>query len=104
MSPPLITVPADNVVTFHVQPERVTVAKRALSKVENLFKEANATIETRVIFNKEPDDYIKAQVEEEGFDLVILGCKGEHSTVKRVIGTVPEKVLNHVPCDVLIAR
>jgi len=104
MNPPLITIPADNVISFHVQPERITVAKNTLKKVEGLFKDSNAIIETRVIYDKEPDDYIKEQVEEEGFDLVILGCKGEHSTIKRVIGTVPEKVINHVPCDVLIAR
>jgi nucleotide-binding universal stress UspA family protein len=72
--------------------------------VERLFEEAGAPIDTRVIFDKEPDDYIKEQVKEEEFDLVILGCKGEHSTIKRVIGTVPEKVLNDVACDVLIAR
>ena len=104
MTPPLVTIPTDDVISFHVQPERITVAKRALGKVENLFKEAGATIETRIIYHKEPDDYIKEQVNEEGIDLVILGCQGEHSTVKRLIGTVPEKVLNHVPCDVLIAR
>lgn len=96
--------PTENVITFHLQPEIVSVAKRALNKVESLFKDTNASIETRIIYDKEPDDYIKEQVKEEGFDLVILGCEGEHSTLKRVIGTVPEKVLNQVPCDVLITR
>ena len=77
LSPPLITIPADNVISFHVQPERVTIAERALSKVKALFEDSNGSIETRVVYDKEPDDYIKEQVQEEGFDLVILGCNAK---------------------------
>ncbi len=43
--------------------------------------------------------------EEENFDLVILGCRGKHSKLKRTfLGTIPDKVINNAPCDVLIVR
>ena len=91
-------------VTFNLPPERLTVAKGALSEVKRLFEGSKAAVETRVVSDKEPDDYIRDAVEKEGFDLVILGCTGEHSKIKRFMGTVPAKVINDAPCDVLIVR
>ena len=65
----------------------------------------NQKVETRLIYNTMPEDYIKKIVKEEEFDLVILGCKGDHSKLRRTfLGTVPDKVINEAPCDVLIVR
>lgn len=76
-----------------------------LEEVDKLFKESNTKVETRLIFDMTPEDYIKRMVEEEGFDLVILGCKGHHSKLSRaLIGTIPNKVINSVSSDVLIVR
>ncbi|MFX1601062.1 MAG: universal stress protein [Promethearchaeota archaeon] len=76
-----------------------------LEEVNNLFKASNAKVETRLIFDVTPEDYIKRMAEEEGFDLVILGCKGHHSKLSSaLIGTIPNKVINNVSCDVLIVR
>ena len=103
-NPPIVTPGVDNVVSFNLPPERLTVAKSALNNVKQLFNDTNASLETNVVTDKEPDDYIKDAVEKEGFDLVILGCTGEHSKIKRFMGTVPAKVINDAPCDVLIIR
>ncbi len=76
-----------------------------LKELKKLFKESNAKVETRLIFDVPPEDYIKKMVEEEGFDLVILGCKGHHSKLSRVLlGTIPDKVINSVSSDVLVVR
>ena len=103
-NPPIVTPGTENVISFHLPPERITIAKNALNKVKRIFDDFNASIETRVISDKEPDHYIRDMAEKEGFDLVILGCRGEHSKISRVIGTITEKVINDAPCDVLIIR
>lgn len=67
------------------------------------FEEEN--VKYRLIVDIDPEDYIIEQAEEEGFDLVVLGCKGEHSKLERVfLGTVSTKVLNEASCDVLVIR
>ncbi len=44
-------------------------------------------------------------MEEENFDLIVLGSKGEHSKLEQIFsGTIAQKVVNDVPCDVLIVR
>ena len=91
-------------ISYQLHRDQVKAAERALDKVKSMFEKSGAKIETRLIYDKRPGDYIKETVKEEGFDLVILGCNGEHSKMKRILGTVPEGVLNDVPCDVLIIR
>ena len=90
--------------SYQIHQDQINQAKNVLEEVKMFFNKSNAPIETRLINYKEPSDYIREAVKEEGFDLVILGCKGEHSRVERVLGTVPERVLNETACDVLIVR
>jgi nucleotide-binding universal stress UspA family protein len=76
-----------------------------LKKTKKMFEKANIEIDTRLIFDEDPEDYIERIVEEENFDLVALGCKGDHSKVKEVfMGSVAQKVLNNADCDVLAVR
>jgi nucleotide-binding universal stress UspA family protein len=101
---PKINKTTGTTISYQIHQDQITSGKNSLEKVKKLFDEANISIETRLINYKEPSEYIKEKVKEEGFDLVILGCKGEHSRVQRVMGTVPENVLEKVPCDVLIVK
>jgi len=79
--------------------------KKILSDVENLFKGADLTIETRLIEDVHPEDFIKDMVEKEEFNLVVLGNRGKHKSIRRaVLGSVPTKVMNSVLCDVLVVR
>ncbi|MFX1567799.1 MAG: universal stress protein [Promethearchaeota archaeon] len=79
--------------------------KKLLKKVKNLFKENNIKVETRLISDITPEDYIKKITSEEHFDLVTLGFRGKHSRLRQVLlGTVPDKIINTVACDVLIIR
>lgn len=79
--------------------------KRLLSKTKRMFGEKQLLVETRLIENEPPADYIRRVVEEEKFDLVILGSRGQHSKVKNVLlGTVSSKVSKNALCDVLIIK
>ena len=70
-----------------------------------MFDEAKMPVETHLIEDEDPEDYIERMVREEGFDLVVIGTKGIHSKLRQVIlGTVATRVIKHVPCDVLIIR
>ncbi len=79
--------------------------KRILSKVKEMFDKENLPIETRLIVDHTPAEYISKVKKEENFDLVALGCKGEHSRVEELlIGNVAFEILNNVDTDLLIVR
>ena len=88
-----------------VKEEDMIQGKKALNDVEKLFKDENLTIETRLVEDVHPEDFIKDAVEKEGFNLVVLGNKGRHKLLRRaVLGSIPTKVMNSVLCDVLVVR
>jgi nucleotide-binding universal stress UspA family protein len=79
--------------------------KRLLNKTKNMFGVNQKSVETRLVEDEPPEDYIRRVVEEENFDLVILGSRGQHSKIKEVLlGTVSSKVSKNAPCDVLIVK
>jgi nucleotide-binding universal stress UspA family protein len=92
-------------ITFQIRKESVDNAKTLLKEIEEQFHEVNAKVEARLVYDIAPEHYIKEKAQEEGYDLVILGCKGDHSKLKRTfLGTVPEYVINNVKSDVLIIK
>ncbi|MHA1986587.1 MAG: universal stress protein [Promethearchaeota archaeon] len=92
-------------ISFQIRKSVIDEGKRLLKEVEEIFDKVGAEVETRLIFDIEPQYYIKKQVKEEEFDLVILGCKGHHSKLRRTfLGTIPEYVINNTDKDVLIIK
>lgn len=80
-------------------------AQAILDRAKEIFKEQGIDVETRLIYENGPVSYIKEMVKEEQVDLVIIGAKGTHSLLEEIlIGSVADKVLRHVPCDILIIR
>lgn len=76
-----------------------------LEKTKNIFKKAGLSVETRLIEDDNPEVYIRRIVEEENFDLVVLGSKGHHSKLKEILlGTVATNVVKCSPCDVLVVK
>ncbi|MFX0132449.1 MAG: universal stress protein [Candidatus Hodarchaeota archaeon] len=76
-----------------------------LNETQKIFDSEDLSIETNIIINEKPEDYIERIVEEKNFDLVALGCRGNHSKLRRIfMGNVAQKVLNDASCDVLIVR
>ncbi len=79
--------------------------EQLLNKTKEIFSKAGLSVKTRLIEDEEPEVYIRRIVEEENFDLVVLGSKGKHSKLKEIIlGTVSKKVVKSAPCDVLLVR
>ncbi len=79
--------------------------KNLLEKTKNMFRTNQHLIKTRLIEDEPPEDYINRIAEEENFDLIILGSRGQHSKIKKVfLGTVSTKVAKSAPCDVLIVK
>ncbi len=80
-------------------------AQAIIDRAKEIFMEAGVIVETRLIYEHDAVSYIKRMVKEEQVDLVIIGSKGTHSLLEEVIlGSVAEKVLRHVPADILIIR
>lgn len=80
-------------------------AERLMNETEDEFRRRSGTVETRIIEDESPDHYIKRAVEHENFDLVVLGCEGHHSKLRRIFSeTVPDKIVNIANADVLIVR
>ncbi|KKL58643.1 hypothetical protein LCGC14_2223320 [marine sediment metagenome] len=78
--------------------------EKLLKSTKEMFGENESFVETRLIEDETPQDYIKRIVGEENFDLVILGSQGQHSKIKKVLGTVSSKVAKKIECDVLIVK
>ncbi|MFX1494741.1 MAG: universal stress protein [Promethearchaeota archaeon] len=79
--------------------------KEILKNIEGIFDKSISPVKTRLIEKEDPEDYISRVVEEEGFDLVVIGSRGHHSKIKELLlGTVSTNVSKSCPCDVLIVR
>jgi nucleotide-binding universal stress UspA family protein len=88
-----------------LQKEYELHGEKILKKAERLFDKHNIDVETRLITDEKPEDYIEKAIEEEEVDLVVLGSKGEHSKLEQLFtGGIAQKVVNDVPCDILIVR
>lgn len=80
-------------------------SKMILKQAKNMFNEVNLPVSVRLIKDEMPEDYIERIVEEEDFDLVVLGFKGYHSKLREnVIGSVTQKVVRYSSCDVFIIK
>jgi nucleotide-binding universal stress UspA family protein len=52
----------------------------------------------------DPADAILDVAEEQGADLIIVGNKGMTGAKRFLLGSVPNKISHHAPCNVLIIR
>lgn len=79
--------------------------KKLLKNTKKKFRTAQDLVETRLIEDFSPEDYITKIVEEEDIELVVLGSRGQHSKIKKVfLGTVSTKVAKKASCDVWIVK
>ena len=80
-------------------------AQAILDRAKEMFLDEGMDAETRLVYKYDPVSYVKEMVNNEQVDLVIIGSKGLHSLLEEILlGSVAEKVLRHVPCDILIIR
>lgn len=65
--------------------------------------ELGDAIETRTVEGS-PADKILEVAEETGVDLVVIGNKGMTGAKRFLLGSVPNQVSHHAPCNVLIVK
>ncbi|MBY8987582.1 MAG: universal stress protein [Candidatus Lokiarchaeota archaeon] len=95
----------DTSFSYEIHNDIVKEGTKLLDDIKLKFESKGLKIETRRIFDFGPEYYIEEKVKEEGFDLVVLGCGGKHSKLRRTFaGTVPEYVVNNVDVDILIVK
>ena len=76
-----------------------------LKNAEDDFKKENLDVETILDLDESPEDYVKRVVKIENYDLVVIGYKGHHSHLRTaIIGTVAEKLVEAIDCDLLIVK
>ena len=78
--------------------------KKILRKAESLFREEGTEINSQLITCEDPAESIIELVNDEGYDLVIMGNRAGHQSERYALGSVTEKVARHAGCTVLIAK
>lgn len=62
-----------------------------------------ATVESRTA-SGDPADILIDTATDVGADVIVVGSKGMASPTRFILGSVPNKVSHHAPCDVLIVH
>jgi nucleotide-binding universal stress UspA family protein len=52
----------------------------------------------------DPADVLIDVAEETGADLIVVGNKGMTGAARFLLGSVPNKITHHAPCNVLVVR
>ena len=79
-------------------------AEDIASNAKHVAREAGATkVRTRVAAGDAADALVEA-AEDTGADLIVVGSKGMTSAARFLLGSVPNKISHHAPCDVLIVH
>jgi nucleotide-binding universal stress UspA family protein len=92
-------------IPYTLRHEQINEVNELLNSVQELFEKEGQKVETRLIFDIDPEDYIKKVAKKEKFDLVILGSKEKHSKLKTIFSEpIPDKVVNSISSDVLVVR
>ncbi|MGV9203683.1 MAG: universal stress protein [Promethearchaeia archaeon] len=106
MNVPLINTGTGTLISAtEIKAEKVQRGTMLLENAKKRFEKHSLPVKVGLIRDQKPEDYIYKAVKEEGFDLVVLGCEGNHSKIRRILkDTIPDKVLNRAPADLLIVR
>jgi nucleotide-binding universal stress UspA family protein len=79
-------------------------AEEILTHATELLASLVPKLDTRVRTGHPAEEIIR-EVEEGGYDLVIVGQRQHHGLVTRfILGSTAERVVEHAPCPVIIAR
>lgn len=74
-----------------------------LDEAIEMFKEHDIKVET-LLKHGDPGKTIINVAEEDNFDLIIMGSRGLNAISRAMLGSVSNKVLNHVNISVLIVK
>jgi nucleotide-binding universal stress UspA family protein len=77
--------------------------KKVLAQAERAFASSGVPIATLTVAG-DPADMILEVAEREGVDLIVVGNKGMTGAKRFLLGSVPNQVSHHAPCNVLIVK
>ena len=77
--------------------------KPVLEKASKDIAGNKVTVSTRTV-DGDPADKILETAENEGIDLIVVGNKGMTGAKRFLLGSVPNQVSHHSPCNVLIVK
>lgn len=82
---------------------RPEAGERLMAEERARIGDAGVTIETKVV-EKDPATALLDEVEQGGYDLLVVGNKGMTGVGRFFLGSVPNKVSHHVNTSLLIVR
>ena len=77
--------------------------KKVLSQAEKALGKSGVAIATQSV-SGDPADMICEVAERESVDLIVVGNKGMTGAKRFLLGSVPNQVSHHSPCNVLIVK
>jgi nucleotide-binding universal stress UspA family protein len=77
--------------------------KKVLAQAEKSFANSGLAVST-VSVSGDPADMICEVAERENADLIVVGNKGMTGAKRFLLGSVPNQVSHHSPCNVLIVK
>jgi nucleotide-binding universal stress UspA family protein len=80
---------------------------RYLTDTLQIFIDAGmgSLVSTQLVEDLDPVEFAKEFVIKENIDLVVIGARGQHSKLREVFfGSVCERMVNQVRCDVLVIK
>lgn len=89
--------------TEEMDAARGTRIEAAIDRMLEFTQQWNGQVRT-LVTDGPPEENIDEAVRRRGADLVVVGSRGASATRMVLLGTVPEAMVGHAPCDVLIAR
>jgi nucleotide-binding universal stress UspA family protein len=82
---------------------RKTTGDQLVAKERARLEPTGVAVTTKVV-EKDPATALIEEVEQGGYDLLVVGNKGMTGVGRFFLGSVPNKVSHHVPCSLLIVR
>lgn len=78
-------------------------AQRILKESLKFFEDYKGEISAKYLIG-DPGNMIIKEVEKENYDLVVMGSRGLGTFSRAMLGSISNKVLNHVKTNVLIVK
>lgn len=92
------------IVCVHRSSPEDPAVQKTLDSAKSLATEEGVDAGVRGEPGGKPAEALLRLAEQEGVDLIVVGNKGMAGTKRFLLGSVPNQVSHHAPCDVLIIK
>jgi nucleotide-binding universal stress UspA family protein len=81
-----------------------TSAEERARRARTIAREAGVDDVVLQVDGGDPASLLLDAADDSGADVIVVGSKGMTSTKRFVLGSVPNKISHHAPCDVVIVH